>query len=83
MLTLDEFKADDDWRCAFQEAVNGEYVSEWFREGDPHVIDNVTEVHHAAEGENDGDEWVAIVSWSGPEGDYAVMAAGCDYTGWD
>lgn len=81
MITLDEFKKDFNWRCAFYEAVNHEYS--WDCDVSPHPIDNVTEVHYESYGKNEGPDWVAVVSWSGEEGPFAVMSAGCDYTGWD
>lgn len=80
---LEEFKADYDWQSAFQEAVGDGY--RWFdgEEMKLHPINNVTEVHHSYEGCNDEESWIAIVGWSGPEGNFATIDAGCDYTGWD
>jgi hypothetical protein len=77
--SLEDFKADYDWRSAFHEAV-------YHSCGSYDVIgpiENVTRVIHSIEGENDEADWLAIVEWSGPEGKFAVMSAGCDYTGWD
>jgi hypothetical protein len=67
---LEDFKADGDWQNAFGAKHRG-------------PIENVTRVIYAAEGENDEDDWLAVVEWSGDEGRFAVMSAGCDYTGWD
>lgn len=77
---LEVWKADSDWRSAFQEAINGcdcEYDDR------SEAISPVSEVLYAAEGENDENEWLAIVKWDGSEGQFAVIAAGCCYTGWD
>lgn len=32
-------------------------------------------------GENDGQEWVGVFRFN--DGRFAVVSAGCDYTGWD
>jgi len=81
--TLEEFKADSDWKAAFQEAVSDGY--RWFDDDQMqhHPINNVTEVHHAYEGCNDDENWICIVGWAGPEGKFAMVDAGCDFTGWD
>ena len=82
MHELDEFKQDYDWRAAFNEAVVGDYRSYSADErGEPHPIDNVTAVYAASVGENDERDWIAVVEWEGKR--FAVMRAGCDYTGWD
>ena len=81
-MNIEEFKDDYDWRHAFHEASTGGYGGS-FDKSEPHIIDNVTEVLYSAAGENDGPEWLAVVAWSGEEGRFAVIAAGCDYTGWD
>jgi hypothetical protein len=80
---LAAFKADYDWQAAFHEAVTGSYESFYDGLPDGHAIHNVTKVHHSIEGENDGENWTAIVDWAGPEGAVATVDAGCDYTGWD
>lgn len=80
---LEAWKSICDWKCAFYEAMHGRYFG--YRPEDDEVgpIVNVIRVVVCDEGDNDGPEWVAVVEWSGPEGKFAVMAAGCDYTGWD
>lgn len=47
----------------------------------PFGIDDVAQVLHAVEGENDGPNWVIVVLLK--DGRYASINAGCDYTGWD
>lgn len=79
-IDLNDFKADWDWRHAFYEAVSG-YCGDVVDSLGP--IESVTKVHYASEGENDGDSWIAVVEWSGEEGGFAVVDAGCDCTGWD
>lgn len=66
-ITPQELQSDYNWREAFNTA------------GDS--VDNVTEVIAADAGYNDGDNWIAVVKLN--TGGYAVMRAGCDYTGWD
>jgi hypothetical protein len=66
---LENWKNDDDWKEAF--ATSG------------YDIQNVTKVIVCDEGENDGDNWIAIVKWNGVKGKYAIIDAGCDFTGWD
>lgn len=74
---LATWKEDYDWRAAFYEAIHGDCGCS------ADTLDSVTRVVVAEEGDNDGDSWLAVVEWSGPEGNYAVMEASCDYTGWD
>lgn len=79
MVDLKAFKDDYDWQHAFYEAE--------FHCCKPHgpvpesVLNSVVRVVACAEGENDGPEWLAVVELQ--DGRFAVMAAGCDYTGWD
>jgi hypothetical protein len=73
---LDAFMEDYDWRSAFGESLVDCY-------DDKESVKNVVRVIASAEGENDGENWLAIVEWSGNEGKFAVMEAGCCYTGWD
>lgn len=88
MITADEMKQDYDWQCAFYEAMHHCYRpygigDEENKNARVDPVQNVTHVYYAAEGENDEADWLAVVGWSGPEGPFAVMSAGCDYTGWD
>lgn len=69
MYDLDEFKNDYNWREAFLTA--GE------------DIDAVSEIICAEAGYNDEANWDAIVLLGSPYNYYAVISAGCDYTGWD
>lgn len=80
-ISVEDMKADYDWCAAFSEAIGNGYRH--YDEGEPHPIQNVTHVYASDPGENDGADWIAIVGWGGPEGAFAVMRAGCDYTGWD
>jgi hypothetical protein len=74
---LKDWKDDYDWKNAFSMAVDGIECPYDVRG----PIENVRRVIACDEGENDGAEWIAVVEWS--DGKFAVMAAGCDYTGWD
>lgn len=78
-ISVEEMKNDYNWRSAFNEAMNGQYLSY----GEIGPISNVIDVIACDEGENDGAIWIAVVQWSGSEGAFCVMRAGCDYTGWD
>lgn len=83
-IELDKFKQDYNWRAAFSEAVRGGYHCYVGEPEEPtHPVENVNKVFHASEGENDEADWIAVVGWDGNEGPFAVMVAGCDYTGWD
>lgn len=83
-ITPDEMRDDYDWRCAFYEAYHHRYMTV-SRHGEPddNPVERVSHVYHAAEGMHDEEDWLAVVGWSGEEGPFAVMSAGCDYTGWD
>lgn len=82
-MTLEEFKADYNWQCAFHEAVYGCYSYDAADSNDPatNPIMGVTEVIASSEGERDERSWIAVVKMM--DGRYAVVDAGCDYTGWD
>ena len=80
-ITPEEMRDDYDWRCAFYEAHHHTWGNCFGDVRDEPIV-NVTDVHYAAEGENDSEDWLAVVGWSGEEGPFAVMSAGCDYTGW-
>jgi hypothetical protein len=83
MITAEQMKDDYDWQCAFYEAHHHAYQGYGDDFLKDHPIMKVTHVYHAVEGERDQEDWLAVVGWSGPEGPFAVMSAGCDYTGWD
>jgi len=76
---LEDFKNDRDWQCAFYEAEEGQYGPAYNLGRGP--IEDVVKVIACDAGENDTSEWIAVVHLK--DGRYAVMAAGCDYTGWD
>lgn len=83
---LEVFRTDYDWRAAFNEATGHGYGGSWPDQEDeaqrlPQLIDAVREVIAASEGERDERDWLAIVRLVG--GEYAVVSAGCDFTGWD
>ena len=44
------------------------------------TTEDVAEMLHSSEGENDGQDWVAIMRLN--DGRFAALTAGCDYTGW-
>jgi hypothetical protein len=96
MITESPIKQFDtyNWACAFQCA--GETTDESYDQhndasvnpipGDsvsdtPFSRADVAHVYAAEEGENDGDQWIALMRLK--DGRYAFLEAGCDYTGWD
>jgi len=80
LWTVDRIRADGDWRHAFHEAEFGGFGGTG-DEGPVGILAILEEVIAAVEGENDGDNWVALVKLT--DGRYAKVFAGCDYTGWD
>lgn len=74
---LDAWKCDDDWRAAFHEAFYGTCI----RYDGPSPVDQVAELLAYDAGENDGQNWICVVRMD--DGLFAVVNAGCDYTGWD
>lgn len=48
---------------------------------DPFQRNDVKRVIAAADGENDGADWIGIFELN--DGRFAFLSAGCDYTGWD
>jgi hypothetical protein len=67
MNTLDEMKADYDWKEAFG-----------FASFD---FDDVATIIKTEEGANDGDSWLAVGVLK--DGTFFFLSAWCDYTGWD
>lgn len=59
------------------ERFGGDYVA-GFAAWDP---DDVAHVIAAAEGSNDGEDWLLVVALR--DGRFGFVAAGCDFTGWD
>jgi hypothetical protein len=79
-----EFMENYGWQHAFNEAVNGQCLDTYNPETDERnfgPVANVAEVYAASEGENDGAIWICVCRMD--DGRFAVMRAGCDYTGWD
>lgn len=66
-LTLAEMRESYDWQEAFK------YAS--------FTMDEVESVVASSEGENDGQNWLAVFNLK--DGRFAYLEAGCDYTGWD
>lgn len=81
VIALEEFKDDWNWQAAIHEAVCGYYTSSYLEENPEHPIHNVAEVLAADAGEHDERDWIAILRMK--DGQWAMLRAGCDYTGWD
>lgn len=73
--TLEQMKSSSTWHHAFHEAEFGEYGEH------SKILDSVVEVIASAYGENDEEDWIALVRLG--DGRFCKMSAGCDYTGWD
>ena len=78
--TIDEMRADYDWREAFKYASDGEPTQGYAGSLAGFTFDDVAEVVAADEGENDGADWIAVLRLR--DGRFAFLSAGCDYTGW-
>lgn len=85
-MEVEQFKQDFDWQAAFRVAWRdtglGDY-DPWDdpppeKEDDP--IEQVARVVATANGEADGDDWLGVFEMK--DGRFAVVRAGCDYTGW-
>ncbi len=46
----------------------------------PFDREDVVEIKHMEEGENDGADWIIVVRLA--DGRWGYVEAGCDYTGW-
>lgn len=86
-MTPEEMRDAGDWQHAWYEAQYGSYGPPFDYENrkdvipDDFALNQVVEVIAESEGENDGPDWVCVARMQ--DGRYAVMSAGCDYTGWD
>jgi hypothetical protein len=78
MTNISDIQKDYGWRCAFNEADGGYRYSDGT---DSPIINNITEVIAAVEGDNDGPDWLMLGKLN--DGRYFKLVAGCDYTGWD
>ena len=67
MSNLEKMKSEYNWQEAFR------YASFEF--------DDVASIIATDEGENDGRNWLAVGTLK--DGQFFVLSAGCDYTGWD
>ena len=77
IITVQELQADCNWIHAFHEAFAGQYGD------DPRYVESVAKVIAADEGERDGRSWLGVFEMKDREKGFAVVRAGCDYTGWD
>jgi hypothetical protein len=78
MMIEANWKDDYDWKEAFGFAGNVRTAMGCSTE--PFGIDDVAEVLHSDEGENDGDSWIMAGKLN--DGRYFFLSAWCDYTGW-
>lgn len=77
---------DDNWKRIFSEFGTKPLDACPFRKDirpilSPLNIEDVSAIIAKDDGENDGPEWVGVFSMK--DGRFAVLIAGCDYTGWD
>jgi hypothetical protein len=90
-MTLDEMKADYDWREAFgytghvlrgSERTNRPMLCAGATcTDDPVGIDDVGEIVAYENGENDEADWIGVFRLL--DGRWLFLAAWCDFTGWD
>lgn len=73
-ITVEEFKNAYDWSSAWG-------VSSQAPKANHYTMDDIAEVLAADEGENDEQNWVALLKMN--DGNVVFLDAGCDYTGWD
>ena len=87
-ITLEELLQDGDWAYVFADEDDGNVG----KETDPCPPDSdvdtsppsrsdVEEIIAAANGENDGEEWIGVFKLK--DGRFLLAAGSCDYTGWD
>lgn len=90
-ISLENIRNDYDWASLFEEAILGDTggaaCSSWRtpeeNEGYQGPVRSVVEVIAASPGENDEASWLGVFLLGEPYNKYAVIAGGCDYTGWD
>lgn len=80
------FGASEDEKAAAMRYMLDDYdwqqaVSEDVIEANAISMDRVSEVLGYSNGENDGRDWIAVFRFD--DGQFAFLAAGRDYTGWD
>lgn len=79
--TLDEMKSQwSSWEEVFKYANKPQKVEGAKCHKESFTVEDVEEVLGSVEGENDGPDWVAVFKLK--DGRFAVLRAGCDYTGW-
>ena len=81
-MTVEQLVSDCNWGNAFNEAFRGQ-----FGDGED-ILGAVKEVVATDEGENDTRDWIGVFEMRKckdypREKRFAVVRAGCDYTGWD
>jgi len=69
-----------DWREAFEYASRVSLVEGAFCSANVFSVEDVVEVLHLDEGENDGPSWIVVGKLS--DGRFFYLEAECDYTGW-
>mgnify|MGYP005999294605 CR=1 FL=1 len=84
-ISLPELVNDFDWREVFGQGFGGntDQDVESLDGTDTSVcpIEDVVEIIAAANGENDGDEWLGVFRMR--DGRLLAACGSCDYTGWD
>lgn len=77
--TLDEMRDSYDWPEAFEYASGAESVRGATMRS--FTLDDVAEILGSVEGANDEADWLCVGRLN--NGEFFVLSAGCDYTGWD
>lgn len=76
-MTIDDIW-NGDWDIMFQNYSHPDVIGSI--SGDNFSKDDVEEVLHHVNGENDGPDWAAVFKLK--DGRYASIEGGCDFTGW-
>lgn len=82
-IDLEAFKGDWDWQQAFACDSGDVHHADPTRASEPcesFVLDDVAEITHAVQGDNDGPSWVCVGRLA--DGRWFTLSAWCDYTGW-
>lgn len=82
MNNFDEFVNDYNWQQAFMFGAKPDLAPPYSKmDNSGFTIDDIKFIIAYSVGENDAENWIAVVHLK--DSRYAMVDAGCDYTGWD
>mgnify|MGYP001600762075 CR=1 FL=1 len=80
--TVKELRDDYDWQEVFEYNTPTPTPTLGYNGSlEPFTFDDISTVIAAVDGESDGSSWVGVFKLK--DGRFAMIDAGCDYTGWD